>query len=90
MYILEPSVSASILFTETGCMVRGEDLTEQENEEIGFLIFGEEVGDFNFTQFNFGMVMVCNRIMHRTGMMTKPYTLKDMYGHRRNMVFNGN
>lgn len=90
MYVLEPSVSASILFTETGCMIRGKDLTDNENEEIGFLIHGEEVGDFTFTEFNFGMVMVCNRIMHRTGMMTKPYTLKDMYSHRTNMRFSEN
>ncbi|MEX0594998.1 MAG: hypothetical protein WD512_00750, partial [Candidatus Paceibacterota bacterium] len=84
------SVSASILFTETGCMIRGEDLTEYENEEIGFLVYGEEVGDFTWEEFNFGMVMVCNRIMHRNGMMTKPFTLKDLYAHRYNMSFSRN
>lgn len=90
MYILDRSVATSILFTETGCMVKGEDLTDEETEEIGFLVFAEEVGDVTFTQFNIGMVMICNKIMYRVGFLNNSYTYNNMKQHRKNMLFSRN
>ena len=71
-------------------MARADDLTETENLRIGFLVYAEEVGDATLEQYNLGMVILCNEIMFRLGLLLRPYTLNDMYQHRRNMLRNLN
>lgn len=90
MYNIKPSKSASILFTETGCMVRSEDLTEDELREIGFLVYAEENGDTDFFGYCLGMLRLTNRIMKRLGLLETPLTPENMMRHRETMWFHPN
>jgi hypothetical protein len=86
MVKITDSVAVSILFTETGCLINSKDLKPQHKQEIEFLIHGEEVGDFNMSQFHSGMNLVRNKIMMDAGLIKKPYHVQDVIMFKNEMM----
>lgn len=83
LFDIERKKLALILFTETGCMVRAEDLTNEDVVKMEFVLFAEECGDMSHNQFNINFLHICNEIMKRMGFITQDYSLGHIYEHRR-------
>lgn len=90
MLKIEKNKLAYILFAETGCMVRGKDLTNDEASKIDFLILSEDRGKINMGQFSIGMLLVCNQVMLRMGFINREYQPEHLIQHRRLLPFYSN
>jgi hypothetical protein len=82
MYDITNSQAVSILFVEVGCLVKAEDLKEEHRTEIEFLLYGEEVGDFTYSEFLEGLGRVAKKIMKSVGMGKLSPTEESVRGHR--------